>query len=389
MARRSRPSSNRADAARLYLAGLYRDDRVLDASQRTVSSLLSRLAFVYHTGRKVVSDLRCKASFHDWRPTMCVASGGCARVALVLTQPNLLAPLSYHGFWLASALPAPLSFIEADSKQDSFRIQWWLRRGFVSDNAWTEVLRISPRWTIGEGGAFGCWFAVCRAGSGVGMNVGRSLRAFNRSHLSELLSLNLTELFATPIRGREHTWVQWRTQRLQRGATLHTEVLSDRLYHGLSLDDEAGLRRRYFDTFPWRLEARVDLCHSATQLGYDTIQIYSEGCSLGNTSTREQACGVEIVNCHRSCLALRNRKDRHACIPHLPLRTGHDLSLPCKCNNSLDILNCAATPASQPPPVARKLDHDGGRLKRAFLETMFAVPDCACSWCQRRVVIAG
>lgn len=164
-------------------------------------------------------------------------------------------------------------------------------------------------------------------------------------------------------------------------------------YEGLSLDDEAGLRQRYFENAPWRLEARVDLCQRATALGFGSIQLYHETCSLGNVTSREQACGVEVIICHSSCLALKNRKYRGACIPGLPLRTGYDLSLPCRCNRSLSILNCADTPgAKELPPVAAVLGRydAGGMLKRHFKETMGQLQDCVCDGCKRgSTTIAG
>ena len=86
---------------------------------------------------------------------------------------------------------------------------WWVRHGFVPDHTWAEMLRISPTWSIGEGGLFGCWFEVS-IGSGVGVNVGRSLRAIHRTHLAAALGFNVTALFDRPIRGREHLWEAWR-----------------------------------------------------------------------------------------------------------------------------------------------------------------------------------
>ena len=390
---------------RRYLVAVYRDDRLLSVPHYFIADLLGNLSFVFHEGRRALpgaAQPKCKASFHDWRPATCEGAGGCARVALLYTQPNLLNPLSYYGFWRASALPASL---HAPTAVDGLAEPWWAQHGFVADDAWAEMLRLAPRWTVGEGGAYGCWFEVAR-GSGVAVNVGRSLRAINRAHLAARLRLNLTSIFARPVRGREHTWVAWRRgPREDRGTshgTNHTrasprawrEAWSPAAYRGVSLDDEAGLRRRYFDNFPWRLEAKVDLCAPATRRGYDSIQLYHEGCGMGNASTRELACGVEVVICHRSCLALRNRKHRAACVPGLPLRTGHDLSRPCACRKDLDLLNCAATAAAEPPPVTSVVGRDdadgsGMRLKRAFLRMMFQVRDCACSVASMRRCSTG
>ena len=201
------------DAGRRYLAGVYRDDRLLrshNVSDQQFDHILQRLAFVYHSGRRAVTQCLCKASFHDWRPRMCDTVGGCSHVALVHTEPNLLHPLSYYGFWLASSLPAPL---HSDAVVSRVRTEaWWVRHGFVPDHTWAEMLRISPTWSIGEGGLFGCWFEVS-SGSGVGVNVGRSLRAIHRTHLAAALGFNVTALFDRPIRGREHLWEAWRRGR--------------------------------------------------------------------------------------------------------------------------------------------------------------------------------
>ena len=81
-----------------------------------------------------------------------------------------------------------------------------------------------------------------------------------------------------------------------------------------------------------------------------------------------QACGIELISCHKSVLKLRNRQHRRACVPGLPLRTGWDLALACQCDDALDMLNCAKTPVGKgvPPPMsAQALEFGGGRFGAA------------------------
>ena len=254
----------------------------------SANAVISTLGFVYLAGLHLLN-VSCKASFHDWRPSMSQAVDG--RVALLHRSPNLIWEMSFYGFWLPDGLPTT----------------------FAADDSWVEVLRIAPHWRVGEGGAYGCWFEICR-GSGVAIHVGRSLRAVNRSMLATLLHLNVNEVFAKPVRGRNHLWHAYRNG--------SARGWPPDQFRGVALDDEAGLRMRYFDNNPWRLEAKADLCKPAVELGYDTIQIYHELCSK---QPWRRACGYEIISCHRSCLALRNRRDRGACVRGMPMRTGQSL----------------------------------------------------------------
>lgn len=391
-------------AARLYLASVYHDVRILsphDVPPERLSLLLSRLFYVYFEGYAVVSRCNCRASFHDWRPSMGHA------VALLHRPPNLIHPISDFGFWRAAAL--------RDLSSPPFA---------YPDHSWAEVLRLAPSWSgahsSGEGGAFGCWFELS-VGSGIAINIGRSLRVTNRSELVSAFGLNISSIFEQPVRGREHLWHGYRRMALSsasaggikdgigdvpRGNVSHWPPP---LYVGIALEDEAALRHRYFDNAPWRLEAKVDFCEHARRQGYDSIQIEHELCSMDPTRS---ACGVEIVSCHTSCLALRTRADRRVCVPHMPLRTGHDLSLVCHCNATghpqrlshlRSMLNCAGNRASliaevqravrtewqqgvtTPPDTSPRRDRRALQLNlvpgrpRPF---MFWLKECACAWCE-------
>lgn len=375
--------------ARLYLAAVYHDARLL--SQREVPSdqldgILARLFYVYYEGFAVVPRTRCRASFHDWRPEMGLD------VALLHRTPNLIAPLSDFGYWRAAVLPGPR------------------KPPFVRDYAWAEVLRLAPAWagahSSGEGGWFGCWYELS-VGSGIAVNVGKSLRVSNRSELVHVFGLNISDIFARPVRGKTHLWEAYRTRssqhsRLQNASPLAfaTSEWPPPLYEGISLSDEHALRKRYFENSPWRLEANVNFCEHARRLGFDSVQIAHELCSV---QPKRAACGAELVMCHASCLALRTRASRGVCVPGMPLRTGIDLSLECRCNATghsdkskqlRSVLNCAGNREALLANVQGALDHQwGGGVTATDRRTFPLVPgrarpfmhwlkECECAWCE-------
>ena len=321
-----------SSAARQYLGLVYHDPKAfLSLPSDAVEDALTRLTFVYYeaVALGLFSNLSCKASFHDYRSSM-------GDVALLHRSPNLLHRMTYYGFWRARRVSS----------------------SFAEDGTWAEVLRFAPWWSLGEGGTFGCWFELSR-GSGIAINVGRSLRVNNRSELVKALDINISNTFARPIRGGLHHWMRFR-QNASRSA-----LWPPLEYSGVALDDEQGLRRRYFDNNPWRLEARVDLCTHAARLRYDSIQIADEVCSMDH---EREACGVELVSCHAACLALRTRRHRRACPGGTPLRTGWNLTTVCHCNSSAhQMLNCAGHGDHIfPSPRVRSL----------------RLPECSCSWCE-------
>ena len=409
---------NSSLSARLYFASVYHDPRLIspaEVSPSRVDALLWRASFVYFEGfSPFAHEVRCRASFHDWRPAM--GRG----VALLHRQPNLIAPMAYFGFWRAARL----------------RDVWRAEEGppFAADHEWAEVLRIAPTWpgahSNGEGGAFGCWFELSN-GSGIAVNVGRSLRVHNRSELARVFGLNISDIFRTPVRGKFHLWEGYR-QGIEAanaagganrssssgsssgsgsgsggsnggsgGTSITQRDLSwpPPLYSGIDLYDETSLRQRYFDNAPWRLEANVDFCSHARRLGYESIQIMHELCSMERPLGRA-ACGVELISCHASCLALRNRGDKRVCVPDLPLRTGVDLSIPCHCNASGQpkelklMLNCGGNRAGLQPAIQRALDASWRGVvplaqRRSFRLVpgklrpyMFWLPECPCDWCE-------
>ena len=153
-----------------------------------------------------------------------------------------------------------------------------------------------------------------------------------------------------------------------------------------ALEDEIGLRKRYFDNNPWRLEAKLDLCRPAIKQGYDSIQLYHELCSI---EASRHACGYEIISCHPSCLALRNRWDRAACVRGLPMRTGLNLDAACTCNQShadgrTGMLNCAGgTSTSSQGAASSKVQrsmNDRALIRRSSNSHLGHVKSCECDW---------
>ena len=204
---------------------------------------------------------------------------------------------------------------------------------FSPDNTWVEVLRLGPEFY--EGGLYGCWFLAAR-GSGIYLNTGRSLRATNRSQLASILQLNLS-----------------------------------------------AKGRMFLDWNPWRLEQNTRVCEFAIARGYDTVQLWWEGCGAHrkpkkNVRPTSEACFHEIISCQPQCIRLptpcpplrqhqsscaktfcpnccrtcssREREEYRAwnasqwpytqtpCVHSDLLRTGWDASLPCKCDDSLRVL---------------------------------------------------
>ena len=319
-----------------YLASVYRDARLLHMPEDQVSRALANLTWIYHSGQPLFC-IRCVVAFADFSNEMLSRSdrSGATHIALLYKSPNLIHVMALFGFLLHSRVPGPQPLAAAAHSWD----------GWASDHAWVEVVRLRPTWIVGEGGAFGYWFEVA-AGSGVALNVGRSLRAHNRSHLASLLGLNVTDVFARPARGDSHVWKQPKFRHNRSAWTADPQLQAQ--YANVSIDDEAGLRRRYFDIYPWRLETMVDLCKPARARGFDTLQIWAEMCSMDRT---QAACGIEIVSCHASVLRLPSRQHRATCPPGLPLRTGWDHSLECRCNETFSMLNCADTRESEVPPI--------------------------------------
>ena len=141
-----------------------------------------------------------------------------------------------------------------------------------------------------EGGPNGCWFLTQR-GSGVFVRAGRVLRVADRSELVERLNISLVH------RGKRH--------------------------------------RRDDLNFINRLEDSMPLCPHVRSHGFDTLIF----------ENREGFGVHELVSCQRTCI---EHKLNGSCVPEL--RTGWGASLPCSCNGSLPVVNCALTGVDQVGP---------------------------------------
>ena len=181
-----------------------------------------------------------------------------------------------------------------------------------------EVLRTAGGTDKIEYGVSGCWY-YAMPGSGVFLDVGRTLRADNRSHLGRLLGLHAYN--ASELHVLSHLHANWTWS-----------------------DVETEMERRT----PWDFDRRIGICLFARRLGYDTVQIADETCTTrrfgGRTKgTAELAC-LEIVSCSRGCMALRHHRVREStCVPDEPLYTGWGADRPCACDPSYPLLNCHRT----------------------------------------------
>lgn len=182
-------------------------------------------------------------------------------------------------------------------------------------NEWVEVIRIDAaayirsgefyrgagsrsNWTaLGrEGGRNGCWFMTQR-GSGIFLHVGRALHVANRSEL-------LVRLQYEKLRSIDGQYM---------------------------VSDRKGHHHRLGSTYVLHFEDHVPICPYVRAHGYDTVV-------FGTIAGRTGYGAHELVSCRDECTA------RHldgACVPGL--RTGWSASLPCSCNASMPILNCALT----------------------------------------------
>ena len=334
-------------ALKQYMQSVYRDESVVRFSSTRLADSLADFSWFYHSAKEV-RPTTCVLGHDMWRRPLCNLTRNGSTVGLLFRTTSLIHRMNDWGFW---APPAG-------------RCDGNLPR-FLDDNVWAEVFRVAPLWTFGEGGAFGCWF-FGGVGSGVYLNTGKSLRVANRSALADALGLNVTAIFRRPVHGVEHLWTHLRLSNGSVKPTLPHE------YDGVAVDDEVALRRRYFDNNPWRLEAKINPCEHARKLGFTTIQLWDELCSI---NTARAACQLELISCDESCMKLPNKKARAACIPGMELRTGWNASLTCVCKQSLPFLNCLGTSPHIDPPTGH---YPPRRLPSVYFDTWGAA-----SWLRR------
>ena len=311
---------------RRYFERTYRQD-LTNVDDASLHQRAQSVWWWYHGGT-LRADPECFMYSTDWSRTMC-ARAHAKHATLLLPSSLLTRNFNSFGRWQPVAMPGACS-INAFSAPT-----------FFPDHRWVEVLRLGIDFQ--EGGLYGCWF-FASPGSGVFLNLGRSLRATNRSMLAVALQLNLT-----------------------------------------------AKGRMFLDWNPWRLEHNTRICEFARARGFDSVQLGWEGCAaLGSGPRAAEACFHEIISCHPQCLALPtpctprrqhqsscartlcpmccrscSSKELSAyvawnathgslgpCINDEMFRTGWDASLPCMCDDSKRLLNCLGTrpdiPAASP-----------------------------------------
>ena len=181
---------------------------------------------------------------------------------------------------------------------------------FAPDNTLQEVVRVPAA----EGGPQGCWFVGVRSGSGVFLNVSKSLRVENREALMARLNISFEPQTTRSIR-------RW----------------------------------------PYDLEQhKIRLCPLLRAHGFDTLQIGSEWRSQHGfafplspvTSSHVRPSDTlehEIVSCHWACTT-KSLPSNEACVPGLPLNTGWRGHKPCRCRRKQKVLNCLNTTPSLKAP---------------------------------------
>jgi hypothetical protein len=188
-----------------------------------------------------------------------------------------------------------------------------------------EVLRMGGHMAKIEYGASGCWYYAMK-GSGVFLELGRSLVAYGRTHLAQRLRLHEHNASSLHVNTRWHNNWTW-------------------------VDVQNEINR----TTAWQLENRIDICRFAAPLGYDTVQIADETCYSdrygGRVKASNEMASVEIISCYPGCMHMRTRHTfrESPCIPAEPLFTGFDGTRPCLCDDNYPLLNCHNTPCDTPP----------------------------------------
>ena len=309
-----------------YLSSVYRENA--SAFQHAdLEALRSSLGWVYHQAHWSYSpevaapnqtgwphpprwlDVRCVAIYSGYPSPLDLShtdhEGGDA---IFFAVPHLLSLYNAYGFMVGAGQYTCAVLRTSGVPRER------IRDGRV------EVMRSGGGPTKYEQGLSGCWY-YAMPGSGIFLDLGRTLVAQNRSHLGELLGL-----------GRLHTT----------SLHLHTRPPNSKNWTDLQREMERNT--------PYDFEQRVDICRFARPLGYDTVQLIDESCTSSRFGGRRkhptEMASLEIVSCHAGCVGLVTRKPRaDACIPGEPLFTGVAATRPCLCDEAYPLLNCHRTPA--------------------------------------------
>ena len=166
------------DATRLYLESVYRKLSHLPGG--VLETLLLTRQFLYKAPLGIDDPLPvlCFVSEEQFSRPSCGTTRSLGRVG----WHHRLGwrSLNSVGMYIVPAIP-----YSCGPRPD------WPEAVFARDNEWAEVVRstsmskaFGDSWS--EGGGRGCWFFLSK-GSGVHVNVGRSLRAANRSDVCATL----------------------------------------------------------------------------------------------------------------------------------------------------------------------------------------------------------
>ena len=370
-------------SARVYLRSVYRQD-MSDHADSMLIRLLRSLQFLYIADLNITDPLAfdCAVEESRWTRSRCAGVGQLAHKRMAWTIRSGWAR-GMPFIWSIGALPYSCGPRPS-----------WPDQAFIADGTWAEVIRarsMSQFWI--EGGGRGCWFFLAK-GSGVFLNVGRSLRVANRSELADALQINLTALFEKTLRPTRFGWVPtWRqpcdrpcqnrndsrfdpeSMPMSCNCSGHacTTACTMPSFAGIEVGDEAAYARRYLEINPERLEWKAGhrYCLEARRLGYDTIQLWSEQCSkpyaqMLRGEEESAICFVELINCHDACMGSEpcdsdttcsqpSRSHLPAaafpCPTGLPLRTGLNASRVCHCERNHEWINCIHTAPEIPPAI--------------------------------------
>ena len=176
---------------------------------------------------------------------------------------------------------------------------------------------------VREGGDNGCWY-IAKRGTGIFLRTGRTLSVENRSQLAAQLRIDQAALRREPC--ALHCDDKSVDAKGMPRATLNPIVANELISRGV-----VGTYK------PRTLEDFIPLCPRARALGFETIIIQNHLPIM-----------PEVVSCSDLCVA---QPLPDACVPGL--LTGWRASLPCECDPSLKILNCASTAAPVRFPIPR------------------------------------
>ena len=362
-------TSSHDDAALLtYMRTVYHEPGL---SREQMAPRLPSVRWWYHSAPLDV-DCRQDAFFPDGKfESASFLRSFCNRslAAIFLRPPMVTAAMSEHGYWgLTHELCSPRRGGQTSSPS---------LQHFEADGAWVEVLRIATTSCTSaerrcEGGRAGCWFAKA-VGSGIFLNLGRSLRAYSRRELARALKLNASETFGFFLRSQRDMQPY---ERLPLGETEH--LLHD--YHLARLRThppsprlsarELARGQRLFAANEKVLDYAV--CEFARRANYDTVQLWDLKCG-------RKPCFPEVVSCHAGCADAPPGSIRGGCVPAaVPLRTGWWGTQPCRCDATDPVLNCQ--PSIGGPGEGSPTGASRGRNATSF----FRLPTCVARGHARR-----